>query len=218
MTKKVDKITYFKNAITFSTYLLLIWGFYRLLFKLPEEIEELVIKPLVWLIPLIYYLRKEKESISSIGITTKKLFPAIYLSLGLGFLFLAESIALNYTKYGAFNFGAFIGKNAFVLSICLSLATAISEELVFRGFIFTRIWKAVGSEWFANFLTSTIWMLIHVPVVFFVLKLSPSAAVVQLLLTSIYGVGSALIFARTGNIVSSIILHLMWEWPIILFR
>jgi membrane protease YdiL (CAAX protease family) len=44
------------------------------------------------------------------------------------------------------------------------------------------------------------------------------AALVYLLLTTLFGVGSAFIYARTKNVFSSIFLHVLWEWPIILFR
>jgi len=66
-----------KHITILATYLLIVWGFYRFLFKLPEEIEELIIKPLVWLLPVFYLLRKEKVGLSSIGVTTKRLFPSI---------------------------------------------------------------------------------------------------------------------------------------------
>lgn len=36
-----------KHATVLAAYLLIVWGFYRLFFELPEEIEELIIKPIV---------------------------------------------------------------------------------------------------------------------------------------------------------------------------
>ena len=74
----------FKNAVYLAVYLLIVWGFYRFLFKMPDEIEELVIKPLFWLIPVFYLVRKEGQNLESIGITFKNLFPAVYYALGLG--------------------------------------------------------------------------------------------------------------------------------------
>ena len=77
----------FKYAVGFAVYLLIVWGFYRFLFQLPETIEELIIKPVVWLLPVFYLLKKEEEGISSLGVTLKNLFPAVYYSLGLGAFF-----------------------------------------------------------------------------------------------------------------------------------
>jgi len=207
-----------KNASLLAAFLLVVWGFYRLIFRLPEEVEELFIKPVVWLLPVFYFLRKEGKGISSLGFTLKNLFPAVYFSLGLGFIFIFESLLINYLKYGSFNFAANIGDKPFFTALFLSFATAFSEEVTFRGYLFNRVWLALKNEALANISTSLIWALIHVPVVVFVWKFNLSASILYLFLTTIFGIGSAFVFARTKNIVSSILLHVLWEWPLILFR
>ena len=138
--------------------------------------------------------------------------------LGLGIIFAIEGMLVNVLKYGNTNFAANVGQNAFIVSLGLSFATAISEEITFRGFLFKRVWHALGSEWTANITTSIIWALIHIPVSIFWWQLEFSATIGFLVLSTIFGVGSAFIFARTKNIVSSILLHVLWSWPIILFR
>jgi hypothetical protein len=209
----------FKYAVYLSVYLLIVWGFYRFLFQLPETIEELFIKPVVWLVPVFYLLWKEKEGISSLGITLKNLFPAVYYALGLGAFFVIEALIINFVKYGGkFNLGANLGELPFLTSLGLSFATAISEELTFRGYVFTRIWRFLGNELYANLVTSLFWALIHVPITFFVWKLDLSASLIYLFLTTLFGIGSAFVYARTKNILSPILLHVLWQWPIILFR
>lgn len=207
-----------KNVYIYALFLLLIWGFYRVFFSLPAYLEEVVIKPLIWLLPIYIIVRKNKEKLSSLGITSKNLFPAIYLSLALGSIFAIEAIFLNLIKHGGFDFSANIGSQPFVFSLLLSFITAFSEEVSFRGFIFNRIWIATKNEWLANAITTTLWTLIHVPVMIFVLKLDLVSALTQLLITAIFGIGSAFLFARTKNVFSSVLLHVLWEWPIILFR
>jgi len=207
-----------KNASLLAAFLLVVWGFYRLIFRLPDEVEEFFIKPVVWLLPVFYFLRKEGKGFSSLGFTLKNLFPAVYFSLGLGFIFIFEALLINYLKYGSFNFAANIGDKPFFTALFLSFATAFSEEVAFRGYLFNRVWSALKNEALANISTSLIWALIHVPVVVFVWKLDFSASILYLFLTTIFGIGSAFVFARTKNIVSSILLHVLWEWPLILFR
>ncbi len=212
------KETAIKHATILAAYLLIVWGFYRFLFKFPEEIEELVIKPIIWLVPVFYLLKQEKLGLKSVGITGKNLFPAIYLALALGVVFAIEGVFINFLKYEGFNFGANIGQMAILASLGLSLATAISEEIAFRGYLFNRVWHALGSEWSANLITSLVWGLIHIPIAIFWWKLNIAGIVGYMLLTTVFGIGSAFVYARTKNITSSILLHLMWEWPIILFR
>lgn len=207
-----------KRATIYAAYLLVIWGFYRVLFTLPDEIEEVIIKPVVWLVPLIYLLGQEKLGLSSLGITFKNLFPSVYLSLGLGSVFVIEAIVSNYLKYGGFNFGANIGDQPILYALGISFATAISEEIAFRGYLFNRLWSALRGEWTANLITNAIWTLMHVPMVIMIMKLSSNETIVYLSLVAVFGMGSAFVFARTKNVASSILLHVLWAWPIILFR
>jgi len=213
-----SKLESAKNVIKLFTFLLIVWGFYRILFQLPEELEEFVIKPVIWLGAVAFMLKKEKKSISSIGITTKKLFPAIYMSLALGAVFAIEALLLNYIKYSSFNFGAYIGPNPFILAFAISIATAISEEIAFRGYIFTRVRQLINKEWSANILTSIGWALIHIPIVIVDWRMPLQSALPYFLLIILFGIGSAWVYARTGNIFSSILLHVLWAWPIALFR
>lgn len=207
-----------KNATLLAAYLLIVWGFYRILFKLPVEIEELFIKPVIWLVPVFYFLKKEKVGLSSIGITTKNLFPAIYISLALGILFAIEGVLINVVKHEGVDFSANLGNNPFFLALGLSFATALSEEVAFRGYLFYRVWYALGSEWKANIITSIVWALIHVPIAVLWWELSVAATLGYLILTTVFGIGSAFVFARTKNVASSVLLHVLWEWPIVLFR
>jgi membrane protease YdiL (CAAX protease family) len=76
----------------------------------------------------------------------------------------------------------------------------------------------LNNDWQANVLVSIGWVLIHVPITIFVLKLAAPAAISYLFLTFVFGLGSAFLYSKTKNIASSIFLHVLWEWPIILFR
>lgn len=207
-----------KNATLLFTFLFIVWGCYRLIIKLPDEVEEFIIKPIIWVVPVLFLVKKEKTNLASIGITFDNLFKSIYISIALGSVFTVIAVATNFIKYGKFNFGANLGTQGLLLSLGLSFTTAISEEIVFRGYIFTRLWQALGDEWKANLITTAGWTLIHVPVTIFVNKLDPISAIVYLFLTATFGIGSAFIYARTKNISSSIFLHVLWEWPIMLFR
>jgi membrane protease YdiL (CAAX protease family) len=214
----VAKTTIVKNVTVYSVYLILVWAFYRFLFRLPDEVEELIVKPILWLAPLFWLAKKEGVGISSLGFTFKKLFPAIYLSIGLGAIFVLEGLFTNYLKYGGLHFGANLGSTPFMASLGLSFVTAFSEETAFRGYIFGRLLTVLKSELSANIIQTLLWTAIHVPIAFFVWGYTLPQGIIYLCLTAVFGLGSAFIFARTKNITGSILLHVLWEWPIILFR
>jgi membrane protease YdiL (CAAX protease family) len=218
MKKLPSKASVIKNVTIYSVYLILIWAFYRFLFQLPDDIEELVIKPVLWLFPLFWFVKKEGFGVSSLGITFKNLFPSLYLSIGLGTIFVAEGLLTNFLKYGHFNFGANIGSMPLLYSLGLSFATAISEEIAFRGYIFGRLVFTLKNEFGANLIQTILWTLIHIPIAFFVWSYTIPQGIVYLVITAIFGMGSAFIYARTKNIAGSVLLHILWEWPILLFR
>lgn len=225
-----------RSVVSIYAFILVVWGFYRFLFKLPETVEELILKPIIWLVPLWWVLRKSgmaapadrvppkasavAQTLKSVGWTTNNLFKSIYLAIGLGVLFAAQGALVNSIKYGgSFNFLSLeLSPYMFLGALLVSLATAVTEETVFRGFIFSRLWKVLDNEWRANLVSSTGWALVHLPVTIFVFKYDPIQIITFLLLTFLFGVASAFVFARTGSVVSSVLLHVFWEWPIILFR
>lgn len=215
----VNSTSTLQNVIKLYVILLLVWGIYRVLFKLPDVVEELVLKPVVWLGLLFWFLQKGKETFSSVGWTTKNLFSSLYLGIGLGVVFAVIGILGNVAKYQGLDFADFgFTSNLLLGSLALTFVTAVSEETVFRGYLFSRLWKILKSEWTASILTSVGWAIIHLPVQIFVYDLGLEALPARFLLTVMFGIGASFVYGRTGNILAPILLNIFWSWPIILFR
>ena len=212
------RVTTVKNVTYLSLYLFIVWGFYRFLFRLPEEVEEFFIKPLIWLIPVFYLVKKEGKGLRSLGVTSKNLFPAIYYSLFLGVIFALEGVVANYIKYSELDFSANVREGLIFYSLGLSLIVAITEEITFRGYIFSRLKSVLDNSAKANLITSSLWGAIHIPLGIFWYEFSFRSLIGYFLLVFIFGIGSAFVFDKTKNIFSSILLHIFWTWPIILFR
>jgi membrane protease YdiL (CAAX protease family) len=208
------------RVFSLFAFILIIWGFYRFLFRFPETIEELVLKPLIWLGATFWVVKKlEKKPLASLGFSGKNLFKSLYWGIFLGAVFAVEGLFTNYLKYGNFSFIRLDYTQAtFLGAVGLSLVTAVSEETVFRGYIFNRLNQILKNEWSANVLSTFSFALIHLPITIFVLHYSLDEMAAYLLLVSFFGFGSAFVFARTGNIASSILMHVFWAWPIVLFR
>ena len=113
-------------------WILLAWSLYRYFIKLPEWADEFIFKPLIFVVPVLWYvLAKEKRRLESVGLTMKNFFPSLYIGLGLGFLFALEGIAANAIKYGKLNIVPIdaLQQYGLVTLLVLSVATAFSEEL-----------------------------------------------------------------------------------------
>ena len=210
-----------KHVFFLFSLIFVLWALYRYFPEiLPSWAETLIIKPLVWLGPTFWLVRSiEKEKLSSLGFTTKNLTRALYWGIGLGMVFAVEGFLTNLLKYRGLSLVSLdYGSLGFLTSLGLSFVTALSEETVFRGYIFTRLKRLWKKEWLANLVSAFLFALIYLPVSVFVLGYRPTVMLAYLFFIFIYGFASAFAFARTKNIVSSILLHVFWSWPIILFR
>jgi membrane protease YdiL (CAAX protease family) len=122
-------------------------------------------------------------------------------------------------KYKGLNLVSLGYSSTFFLGLfVISLATAFSEETVFRGYIFNRLWQIWRKEWLANIVSSLLFVIIYLPVGVFVLGYTPVVMLAYLFFVFIFAFGSAFVFGRTQNVLSSILLHVFWSWPIVLFR
>lgn len=210
-----------KHVLALFSFIFVVWAIYRYFPGIfPDWVEELILKPLVWLVPTFWLVRKiEHQPLSSLGITSKNLFPSLYWGVGLGIVFALEGLLTNIFKYRGLSLVVQnLKPSEFLGLFFLSFATAISEETVFRGYIFNRLQQIWKKEFLANIVSSTLFMLIHLPISLFVLGYTPEVMLVYLLFVFVYGFGAAFVFARTNNLASSILLHVFWGWPILLFR
>jgi len=209
-------------VFSYWAFLFVSWGLYRFLLRLPEEIEEGVIKPILWLGSVfgIVVIKEKRPLFSSLGWTLKNIFPAFYWGLGVGLVLAFEGILINLIKYGSFSFiqAPYQDVDVFLVALVLSLVTGICEETVFRGFILNRFLEILKKENQVNILVSVGFALIHLPVVFFIYHYSIIPALIYFLLVFLMSLVSGYFFIKTKNVISSVLIHALWWWPIILFR
>ncbi len=206
------------TPLIYFIYLFIVWSLYRANFKFSDTTEELYIKPIVWFLPFFYIIPREKLKLSDLGITLKNLFPSVYISIALGVGFAFLGLIANITKYKGLEFNANIGSLFFGGAIVLSFITSLTEEIVFRGYLLSDMVRKLKNEYSSIILTTVLWTLIHMPIAYYQWSLSGIQFAVFLLLTFAYGFGASVLFLRTKNIAAPVILHVLWEWPIILFR
>lgn len=201
-------------------WILLAWCLYRYFFKLPEYIDEFVAKPLVFVVPVLWYvINKEKRRLESLGLTYKNLFPSLYAGLGLGLLFALEGIAANALKYGKLTIVPIdaIRQYGLVTLMILSTATAFSEELLNRGFLFNRILEHKKSFLYAAFISTLLFVLLHVPILATSLKLQGMNLVLFFITDVILGFATSALFYAYRSLVAPILIHIFWNMTVALY-
>lgn len=201
-------------------WIALAWALYRYFFRLPEWADEFIFKPLVFVAPVLWYVRrKEKRSLASLGLTTKNFFTSIYIGLGFGFVFALEGIASNAIKYGRLQItpiGAF-EQYGMVTLLILSLATAFSEEILSRGFVFQRILEVKKSLPYASIVSTALFVLLHVPILVTMHKLQGVTLVLFFVTDVILGMANSLLFYSTNALIAPILVHLFWNMTVALY-
>ena len=209
-----------QKALNLWAIVLIIWAVYRAKFKLPEWFDEFVAKPIVFILPVYYYIRK---------IEKKSFFPAIdlkfnispgdfLLSLVVGGIFVISALLANFIKFNKLVFFPHtFSLNNFLLMIALALATAISEEILSRGFVLKRLYEESKNIYTSSFFASILFFFLHVPILFTNLKLSGNLLLMFLATDIVLSLVNSFIFLERKNLVVPILIHAFYNLSIIFF-
>lgn len=201
-------------------WVLLFWSLYRYFLKLPEFVDEFIFKPIVFLGPVLWYVKTiEKRSIDSLGITKRNFFPSIYLGIGLGMLFALDGLFAHYLKYGKIQLNPIqVLKEVGVLQLFVySLATGITEETLNRGFLFQRVLEKTNSLFKATSLSTVLFVLLHVPILITSLKFQGITLILFFFTNIALGIANSFLFYSTRSLTAPILVHVFWNMTVALF-
>jgi len=204
----------------FWAWILLIWSFYRYALYLPEWADEFIFKPLVFVLPVLWYVRlKEGRDLDSIGLTKKNFLSSAKIGLGICAVFLLEGVLSHLVKYGGFNLSAMtsISGPSMVLFLILSFATAFSEEVLNRGFLFSRLLEASGKLWFSAIVSSFMFVAFHVPLLLTTLQFHGLTLIIYFWTILVIGVVNCLLYSTKKSLVAPILIHFFWNITVAFF-
>lgn len=219
--KKATKQDTVQLESVFRTWgwILLAWSLYRYFFKLPEAVDEFIAKPLVFVAPVLWYIyKKEQRTLESVGVTTKNLFPSLYIGLAFGMAFAIEGLAVHFLKYGEVKVNPIAAFQQYgFLLLVLSLATAFCEELLSRGFIFNRLFEKTRNLPYATAISSLMFLALHVPILVTTNHLTGPTLVLFILTDIVLAVANSLLFYNMGSLVAPIMVHIFWNMTVSLY-
>lgn len=206
-----------KKVIFTWLVIFIIWSIYRFSFFFPEWVDELLVKPIVFLGPVFFYLREEKKKPASIGLAKGKIFADLYIGFFLAFLFALEGLLANFVKYGRLSFAPLLPlKGAGILFyLFLSLATAFTEEVLGRGFLFSRILANTRDTLQAAVYSSLLFVALHLPIA--LRNLSSWTLIVYLGSVFILSMANSLIFRVRKTLTLPILIHAFWNMTVALY-
>ena len=201
-------------------WILLAWGLYRYFIRFPEWTDEFFFKPIVFVVPVVWYvLKKEKRTLESLGITGKRFANSLYIGLGFGMVFALEGILVNSIKNGTLTVTpiAALSENGLIPLLIISLATAFSEEVLNRGFIFKRLYEGTKNIVYSIGLSSLMFVFLHVPILVTSTHLTGSTLLLFFVTNLIIACMNSLLFLSTGSLVAPILVHIFWNMAVALY-
>lgn len=201
--------------------ILILWSLYRVQFTFPEWFDEFVAKPLIFIGPVAWYIRKyeKKTFFSSLWIDKKKAVKDIYLAIIVGILFIIVAFIPIFIKTGSFPFfekGSFIYWDHLVSFIPIVLATAISEEILSRGFVLRALYEESNNIVSATFIASVLFFILHIPILFTNLKLTGHTLILFMITDLILSFANSFIYIGRRSLILPILIHALYNLTLLM--
>ena len=192
--------------------ILIIWSVYRSYFKtdLPIWIDEFVAKPLIFLVPIYYYVSKvEKQSFwKAVDFKTKHIGKDVLVGLGIGISLLVISTIVYLTKAPLKPIANLSMVGFYVL---IAFASSFSDEILSRGFVLKRLYAESQNVFQSVFFSSFLFFFLHIPIIF----TNPDirgVMLIQIMLTDLLlSFGVSLIYLQRKDIIIPIIIHALYN-------
>jgi len=217
-------------------FVFVVWGLYRLIFRMPIWFEETVLKGLVFGGPVLWMVWREKapsfaltsfgeakgkvrkleEVLESLGMRTGGLLAAVYLGVFMGLWLGVIGRVAWFVRTGEVVFNPGLSVTELSSLMLLGLVTAFWEELLFMGYMLPRVVKDVGSELVGVLVVATAFAALHVPVLV-VEGVGLGQIIVRVLLLLTLSVANSILYLRFRNLAAPVFAHLIWGAAIYVF-
>lgn len=211
-----EKISPTQRALNLWAVILIVWAFYRSYIKMPEWFDEFIAKPVVFVLPVFYFIKKiDKKPIFNylnLKLKGKEIFYDLLYSLGVGFIFLITAVAASYFRTGKFIFlGKLPSPTQFLTILTISLATGISEEILSRGFVLKKLYEESKNVLSSTFFASILFFFLHVPILFANIKITGNMLLMFMATDMLLSMVNGLIFLQKRSLTVPIFIHAFYN-------
>ncbi|MFA5136108.1 MAG: type II CAAX endopeptidase family protein [Patescibacteria group bacterium] len=215
-----EKVPLLQKAFNVWAVILIFWSFYRVNFRtdLPIWFDELIIKPLFFIAPVFWFIHtiEKKEFFNRIDLHFRKLKSDIVLGAAIGTLFLVMGYIGYSLRSSAFSFSVFF--NTGVLAMFpIALVTAISEEILSRGFILKRLYEDSKNPTKAIIIASILFFFIHIPILFTALKVTGYMLLSVMIMDFLLSITVSVLYLQRKSLLLPIIVHALYSFSFSFF-
>lgn len=208
--KKVSSEHKIEQILTTWGIVVILWSIFRANFAPPIWFNEFLVKPLIFLLPVYFYLKKNEKKdrfLFQLGWPKKKAWREFLISLILLlFIFGIGLLVLSLSKEIQIIFLNKVNYQRLAVYIALALASAFSEELFGRGFLFNYLHKYSKNVLLALFLSSTLFFVLYLPGALS-MQISGQDLFINLILNFTLSFITGIAFYLRKNILPAIAIH-----------
>ncbi len=215
-----QKISPTQKALNLWAVILIIWSIYRANVRMPEWFDEFIAKPLVFILPVYYYIKNvdKKEFFSSLLIKPKELGKDILFGLGIGGVFFITALFANFVKFNRFfSLNVSLTPQTIMFISLTALATGISEEILSRGFVLKKLYDESKNIYTSSFFASILFFFLHVPILFTNAKIVGSTLIVFMATDLILSLVNSFLYLDRKSLVLPILIHAMYNISLTFF-
>ena len=164
-----EKTPFSQKVLNLWGIILIVWAFYRLKFKMPEWFDEFMAKPIIFILPVYYFVKKsEKKSfLPSLNWSFKTVKKDFLIAIFIGLVIFLTIVLANYFRNKEVVFLKYkISYLSFFYIIFISLITAISEQILSTGFVLKRLYEETKNFYQSAFFNAILFFFLHVPLRF----------------------------------------------------
>lgn len=211
-----EKVTPTQRALNLWAVILIIWAIYRTYLKMPEWFDEFIAKPLVFVLPVFYYLKRfdKKPILESlyIHLKPKVIFKDLMNSLVIGGVFLLTAILAFYLRDKKFILITnFPGLTNFLIISLTALATGITEEILSRGFVLKKLYEESKNIYSSTFFSSILFFFLHVPILFSNTNITGNMLLMFMTTDLLLSMINGLIFLQRKSLTAPILIHAFYN-------
>lgn len=209
-----------QKALNLWAIILIVWSIYRANFKMPDWFDEFLAKPLIFILPVYYYIKKieQKNFFKEIFIEKKQVREDLTIGLGIGLIFAISAVLGNFIKYKKLVFfSTSISPSNVLLLLLIALATGISEEILSRGFILKKLYEESKNILTSSFFASFLFFFLHVPILFTNIKITGGLLLLFMMTDISLSLVLSFIFLSRKSLILPILIHAFYNLAITLF-
>ena len=216
MKKEVSKT---QKALNLWAIILIIWSIYRSKFHLPEWFDEFIAKPVIFILPVYYYIKNidKKDFLPALYFKPKLIIKDLLIGFVIGGIFFLSATAANFVKYHKLIFFSRVTTGSFFAIILMALATGISEEILSRGFVLKKLYEESKNIFTSSFFASILFFFLHVPILFTNLKITGNLLLLFMVTDIIISLALSFIFLIRKSLALPIIIHAFYNIIVVLF-